>query len=65
MYSWHSGTCAIIQVKLECRPANPAYPFVAGYAERWVADLCFGVKCISRYGHFNCIKKTVKRKLVS
>ena len=36
MYRWHSETCAIIQVKLECRPANPAYSFVAGYAGRYL-----------------------------
>jgi len=37
MFERHSETCAIIQVKLECRPAGPAYPFVAGYAGRYSA----------------------------
>ncbi len=37
MFVRHSEKRAIIQVKLECRPANPAYSLVAGYTGRWVA----------------------------
>lgn len=37
MFKRHSVKRAIIQAKLECRPASPAYSFVAGYAERYVS----------------------------